>query len=265
MRVGVAPAQEAERVRETLEAAGWEIAQRIEAPGHVALAFRRGEQRAVRVVTSRGVVIALDSYEPDGFHVRHGSVSLAPRDEPDVDGDGRPDVVVARDEDGARCLAVIRIDESGAANLMPDDADALQEGACVARLEDVDGDGRVEAMVELAWPHLAIGPEIARFDAALVVREAGWRADGMPVVYIEREREARREELGVARERRDVGRAVRLAVEFAAIAHLTGASIAAQVGRYDDALAGLVLSEAERNRVASIRAVIAAGWRATWP
>ncbi len=261
MRVGVVPAEEAELIRERLEAAGWETWQELAAEGLVALAFRRGDERAVRVVTHRGVVIALDSHESDGVRVRHGSVSLVAPDDPGVDRIGRHEVVVARDQDGARCLAVIRIDESGAADLMEDDAEALQEGACVARFEDVDGDGRVEAMVELAWPDLAMGTEVARVDVALVEREAAWRADGMPVVYVEREREARREELQEARERRDVGRAVRLAVEIAAIAHLTGASIAAQVRRYDDALAGLVLSVAERDRVASIRAVIAAGWR----
>ena len=261
MRVGVVPAEEAELVRATLEAAGWETAQRIEADGQIALGFVRGEQRAVRVVTSRGVVIALDSHESDGIRARDGRVSLIERDDPDVTGDGRADVVVVREESDARCLALMTIDERGAAQLMPDDADELQEGACVNRFEDVDADGRLEAIVALSWPDLAIGPEVPRVDVALQRRESAWRADPMPVVFVDREREARAQALAVAREHRNVGRAVRLAVEIAAFAHLTGAAVAAQVQRYDAALAGLVLREAERDRVNSIRGVVASGWR----
>ena len=53
-----------------------------------------------------------------------------------------------------------------------------------------------------------------------------------------------------------------IGVELAALAHLAGAAMSAQVERFDAALAGMVLSEAEAARAAEIRGAIAAGWRA---
>jgi hypothetical protein len=270
MRVGVDPAAEAARVAGTLRDAGFEVRQRAEGEAFVALAFARPDGRkAIRVVTRRGVVVALDSHEADGVRERHGAVRLVALDAErghDVDGDGRPEVVVARDADGASCLAIVRLAADGRATVAPTDAEALAPGACPAALEDVDGDDVREALVELRWPQLALEPRaVPSLRAALVHDDGAWRASGMPVVYAARERRRREEALTEARRALDVAEAVRLAVELAALAHLTGASVAAQVERFDGALAGLVLTEAQLARVEAIRAVIGAGWQADAP
>lgn len=266
LRVGVDPVEEARVVEGRLTESGWGTAQRVEGEGFVALAFEHPDgRRAVRVVTSRGVAVALDSHEPDGIRERHGPVSLVELDEADVDRDGRPEVVAARDQDGGRCIAILQVGGDGLVQVAPTDAEELAPGACPSALEDVDGDGVREVLVELRWPELALDEAAPTVRAALVADEGAWRATGAPVSYLERETERRLGLLARARQRLDVAASARIAVELAALAHLGGASPAAQVRRFDDALAGMVLTEAEQARVAEIRAVLAAGWRAPEP
>jgi hypothetical protein len=266
MRVGVDPVDEAVRVTRTLTEAGFQVTQRAEGDGFVALAMARSDgRRAVRVISSRGVVVALDSHEPDGVRERHGPVRIVELDADrgyDVDRDGHPEVVVARGEDGPPCLAIVRIADDGRATVAPTDAEALAPGACPTALEDVDGDEIREVLVELRWPQLSLDERVPTLRAALVHDDGAWRATGMPVVYVQRERARRERALAESRDELDVPTAVRLAVELAALAHLTGASVAAQVERFDRALAGLVLSREEVDRIATIRAVIGAGWQA---
>ncbi len=261
MRVGVDPEAEAAEVEAGLAAAGWARTQRVAGSGYVALGFTRGEERAIRVVTARGVTAALDSHEGDGVRVRHGAVRLDER-EPDVDGDGSPEVVIARDAEDGPCLAVLRIGEAGQVTLAPDDAEALQPGSCVGALRDVDGDGVVEALARLRWPEVAVGAEVAEVEAALVLEEGAWRSRGAPTGYAEAERERRAEALARARAARDLPRALRLAVELAALAHLDGATVSAQVERFDASLDGLVLTEEVSVAVDAARALIASGWGA---
>lgn len=266
LHVGVSPREEAASVRAQLEAAGWELTREAETPRFVALAFRRGEdQRAVRVISARGVVAALDSHEPDGVRLRHGPVTLADPAVRDFDGDGSEELVVLREGGPMPCLAVLRFDDEGGVRAAADDAASLREGACVARHEDVDGDGTLEAIVPLSWPELSLADPPATVEVALVARDGGWHADGMPSRYVERLRTAEDAALASARAARDVRRAATVAVEIAALAHLTGASVAAQVRRFDEALSGLVLSDAERDELAAIRAVIGSGWREPEP
>ncbi len=266
LRVGVSPQDEAASVRAALEAAGWETTREVESARFLALAFRRGEEgRAVRVITSRGVVAALDSHEPDGIRARHGRVTLAEPATRDVDGDGDEELIVLREGGASPCLAVLRFEADGSARAIADEAAPLRAGACVARLEDVDGDGSIEAIVPLDWPELSMAEPAASIDVALGARDGGWRADAIPVAWAQRARQAREEALAAVRTARDVGRTVNVAVELAALAHLTGASVAAQTERFDAALSGLVLTDAERDRVTEIRAVIAAGWREPEP
>ena len=265
IRVGVDPVEEAARVEETLTRAGWERTRRIDGEGFVALAFARNDRRAVRITTSRGIAVALDSHEPDGVRLRHGAVSLIEGDASDLDGDGRVDVVVSREEGSERCLAVLRIAEDGDATVAPIEAEALAPGACASELADIDGDGVVEALVTLRWPDLAIDGQVATLTAVLVLEDGGWRAGPMPVAYVEREEASRRDALMAARAARDVPSAARLGVELAALAHSSGAALSAQIARLDAALSGLVLTETQAAEVAAVRAVIAAGWQAPTP
>ncbi|MEC7524811.1 MAG: VCBS repeat-containing protein [Myxococcota bacterium] len=263
VRVGVDPRAEAEAIERALTDAGWSLATRREAPDFVALAFTRDEQRAIRLVTRRGVVLALDSHELDGLRIRHGLVSLPEPPREDLDGDGRPDLLIAREEaDAPRCLAVVRVDEEGRAASLPIAGDALATGACASELVDVDGDGELEAVVALRWPELAMEGEVPAVEAPLVLSSEGWRPDGLPATHRDAELAPRLAALERARAELDVPQAARLGVELAALAHLAGAAMSAQVERFDAALAGMVLSEAEAARAAEIRGAIAAGWRA---
>lgn len=266
LRVGVDPASEADAVARALEAAGFEETQRVSGSGFVALAFARGSdgRRAVRVVTRIGVAVALDSHESDGVRVRHGHVRLVEHGaaEHDLDRDGRPEVVVARAEDGGgECLAIIRLFPDGRARAARVEAENVAPGSCASALDDVDGDGRVEVIVEVGWPALALSASsVPALRVALGAEEGGWRAGATPAAFVERERAERRRALADARARLDVAAASRLGVELAALANVAGATPDAQVRWYDEALAGLVLREDERDRVRAVRAYIAAGW-----
>lgn len=262
MRVGVDPEVEAARVERALLDAGWRTTARVDGEGFVALGFEREEQRAVRVVTRRGVAASLDSHEPDGVRERHGPVRLV-EEVLDVDHDGVPELTLARGDADDACLAVIEIDEDGRVTLMADDAEALQPGSCVTALEDVDDDETLEALALLRWPELALEDEVAEVRAVLTLEEGAWRARGVPSAYGEVERARREEALAQARATRDLPRALRLAVELTALAHLDGATVARQVERFDGALAGLVLTEPAAEVAARVRAVIASGWGAT--
>lgn len=247
---------------QTLEQGGYRLAQRAEAPEVIALAFVRDDgRRAIRVVSRIGVAVALDSHESDGVRLRHGNVRLWEPGVGDIDRDGRSEIVVAREEAGERCIAIIRIEEDGRPTAPPIGTDIVAPGRCPSALEDVDGDGRLEVIVELEWPELAMDPhEIPSLRVALGAREGGWPAGPMPFEYEQREREEREARLAEARARFDVPLASRLGVELAALANLAGATFAAQAARYDQALAGLVLREHERDMADAIRAFIARGW-----
>src|SRR5690606_26313548 len=143
VRVGTDPEREAEAVARGLEAGGYRATQRIAGDGFVALAFVReaDDRRAVRVITRIGVAVALDSHETDGVRIRHGAVRLIETGArgDDVDLDGRPEVVVARDGEEGTCIAVIRIAEDGRPSAPAIEAEALAPGRCASSLEDVDG------------------------------------------------------------------------------------------------------------------------------
>jgi hypothetical protein len=265
-RVGVDVASEARAVEEALVRAGYTRTQRIVGDEFVALAFVRtaDDHRAVRVVTRNGLAVLLDSHESDGVRVRHGDVRLIEQVAHDIDGDGRPEIVVARDGDPT-CIAVLRVTDTGAVRAARIESGAVAEGACASSLEDIDGDRRPEALVTLAWPELSIGDRVPSIRAVLVWSDGAWIANGTPEAFAERERTARITALERARNTRDLSDVHRLAIELAAIANLTGAPRASQLARYDEALAGLVLREEELARVREVRARIAAGWAVLHP
>src|SRR5690606_6496165 len=104
-----------------------------------------------------------------------GNVRLVePGPGPDLDRDGHPEIVVARAEPGRECLAIVRILENGRARAARIEADAVAPGSCASALDDVDGDGRAEAIVELEWPELAFDEaSVPALRVALAAEDGG--------------------------------------------------------------------------------------------
>lgn len=261
LQVGVDPYEEARAVEESLSRAGWELCEWIEGRTFVALAMvqpDRGE-RAVRIVTRRGIAMTMDvpgdqSAQPVGL--------LDPAEGEggqDLDGDGREEVVLWRWDPvrRRRCLAVARVVAEGYVVPVPAELEGLGGQACIESLRDVGGDGRPEALV--TWRL----DEHARASVPAVQVPLAWRDDGfVPAprgmdAWWDAERTRREEELARARAARDVETSYTLAVELAAIARARGEPVRAQVLAFDEALRGLVLTEAQAEALRETRDRIA--------
>jgi len=113
LAAGVDPAEEADRVALQLGRAGFVVDRRLEGGGAVALAARRRRDgaSAVRVVTRRGVVVALDA--PDVRHPGRLAVRLpeaARFERRELDGYVELPVEVVSD---VVCTAVVVVDAGG--------------------------------------------------------------------------------------------------------------------------------------------------------
>ncbi|MGF1467909.1 MAG: FG-GAP repeat domain-containing protein [Sandaracinaceae bacterium] len=265
LAVGVEPTEEAAHVAAMLAELGYREVRRVEGERFVAVELVTADERhAVRVVSTRGVVLALDSHEPDGVHLRDGPVELVATVATDLDGDGAEEVAV-RLWDRARerhCLALVRIDGEGWPSPVTLEAGRVQRDACAARVSDVDGDGRAEVLVDLRWPRLALeGGEVPSLAVPLLPGDGAWRAVRAPATFTTEEAATREVALERARAAADVARAHRLGLELAALAHLRGEPAAAQLEAYDGALQGMVLPGAAVPAVDHARVLIAEGWR----
>lgn len=264
-RAGVAPHREARRVVNHLEGAGYSVRKRIEGETFVALAFARPQDgaSAVRIITRRGIAVALDA--PTEGRPAAGRVGLrAPRgDHHDLDGDGRPEIAV-RLHDARRertCVAVMRVLQDGRVVEMGLRRDPTPT-RCIERLHDVDGNGSLEALMGIRYPELAMGrtPEVF---LPLVSEGDEWVVATPPALegYWNRARARRKRAVERAREDVDIRAGYRLAVEMAALARGRGEPTRAQVRAFDDALRGLVPSEAQARRIERVRRYIEAGWK----
>src|SRR5687768_12724717 len=103
--MGVDPEREADAVVGTLNRGGYVLERREIISSAVVLELRNSEDfRAIRVVTTRGVALSLDSLEPDGMRARDGAVRLFDLEQADVDRDGRDEIAIAT-ERGIDCLS----------------------------------------------------------------------------------------------------------------------------------------------------------------
>jgi hypothetical protein len=265
LQVGVDPAVEAEAVAAALSRAGFRVRTRVDGDRFTALSFvhRQDATTAIRVITSRGVALALDAAGADA-----PLDLLAPpergdhRARLDVDGDGHDEVVVrATDAALARdCLQVLRISEDGVVRDIPARGD-LPSGPCIETLHDVNADGAADAIAVIRFPDLA-RDHVPSLAVPLIVRDGSWSPAGRAAaVHFDDQRTARRSALATARDQVDVEHAYRLAVELAAIERFTGADTPAQIAAFDTALSGLVVDEPQSRAIAAARAAIAAGWR----
>lgn len=269
LQAGVDPGAEADALASGLERAGFVIATRVETERWVALEARRGGdegQRAIRVVTSRGAALVLDSHEPDGLLPRHGRIELLPSPRApshDLDGDRRDEVLVGAWHGAQRCVLPFRVAEDGTIAPVPPELDVLGAGACIESFRDVDGDDRLEAIAVVRLPALARA-EVPAVEAPLVRGQSGaFRAGPAPVRFVAEERARRERALDVAVRELDREEVYRLALELAALVRIAGSGRDAQLAAFDGAIARIVLDEAMAADVRRAREVIAHGWATT--
>lgn len=271
LRFGVDPRAEADATVAAHQERGEALALRIEGLHFTALGFadREGRAKSVRVSTVRGIALALG-----GEAAKTPSYALVPSPLPttqDADGDGFEEVFVREGEGEAACLRVFRVLDVGFVDEVPVGVRRFGAALCADEVEDLDGDGRAELVVNAVLSGFVAERER---DGQPRVRFALWAKDHAFVLdaasaresaQLEGERKAREDDLGEARRVLDVARALRLAVELAAISHVAGEPPAAQLRAFDAALSGLVLSEQHAQSAAAARARIRDTWNANLP
>jgi hypothetical protein len=249
LRFGVNPFDEADTLARQFEDAGSRVPLKVR--GQYFSAFgvvdARGRPSAVRVVTARGVELALDSREAgpleDALAYRLLPSPIAGTQ--DVDGDGFEEVLIERWEGalGHGCIELHRVRDVGFVDPVALPDRALGEPACVESARDVDGDGKAELLFVVRL--LSLG-------------RAGARAPELPLVLwaVEHRFEVRppagalaaellslrQGAIELARMRGDSDSVYRLAFELALLTALTGADAASRRAKFDqllgDALAG---------------------------
>ncbi len=259
LRVGVDPHEEARAVEASLAEGGFRVRTRSEGATFVALGLEheaRGET-AVRVLTRRGIGLAIDV--PGEQSAQPVGVVMSGSDGADLDGDGLEEVVLFRLDPvrERRCLAVVRVSDEGFVVPVPARLEGLGEQPCIEDLRDVGGDGRPEALVGWRLDELARGV-VPRVMVPFAWGGRGFSPEGRAfAAHWSSERRSREDALREARSARDVEAAYVLAVELAAIERARGAPVRAQVLAFDDALRGLVLTEAQARALAEARERIA--------
>jgi hypothetical protein len=156
--LGVDPESEANALAEQLRARGLHEARRIRGKTFTALGFATATENApqsdVRVITGRGIALALEARAPNALeHGERYALLPAPyRGTLDADGDGFDELFVSRTPlpTGERCTLVYRVRDSGfvdevttdnyALARVPDVQDAAwQEPFCAGSGEKADG------------------------------------------------------------------------------------------------------------------------------
>ena len=259
--VGVDPAVEASAQIDGLEGDGYGRVARVDGDGWVSFAMTRSDGASLaRVVTSRGVVIAIDETAPLLGHTRGVlDVEPAPPSGTDVDGDGSLDVLLARTESDRRCLLVAHLGENGTAAALALDPEGLPSGVCLESFRDVDGNRTPEAIVRVRAYELA-RDVVPTVDRPLERDEAGvYRATAPASRFLADERRERDARLMRARATPAPEDAYTIAVELALLSFLADETAEVQLEAFDAAISGVVLDEELVVAVHRARGLIAAG------
>jgi hypothetical protein len=261
LAVGVDPAEEARTLSETLADDGYRVTRTVDEDGWSAFAMTRTDGASLaRLVTRRGVVVALDE-TPMPLSPPRGvlDVEPSPPSGTDLDRDGTPDVVLARQERDRRCLMVVGVDDDGGARPLVVDTANLAVDVCLEEVRDVDGNEAPEAIVRVRARALARGV-VPAADLPLERDADGvYRRVDPAERFVAVERAAREARLAAARSVPDAEAAYTAAVELALVAFVAGDAPDAQVAAFDDAMNGIVLDVDLLTAVHFARGEIAAG------
>lgn len=253
IRVGLDPWAEAKELTRLYAERGEGLALKLAGRDFTALGFmdRSGRSTRARVVTRRGIEVALDPEASTPLSAARTYALIAgPFSETqDVDRDGFEEVFIERRSAQQHCLLVYRVRDVGYVDAVPVEVFTFGRDLCPSAVEDVDGDGRAELLVNIALPEFDL-------DSLPEVRAVLWAHSHRFVLnaepqkleqFLHAQEHERERDLQQARSKRKRGDVLRLAVELAALAHLRGASVDEQIARLDGALHGLRLHPHERD------------------
>jgi len=261
---GVVPEEEAERVTAYLERAELRLVARVDVGGAIALGFHRerDHHRAIRVITPDGVSLSLESHPDDGVTPSAGPIELdLDRSGHDLDGDHRLDIVVNRTEPHRTCMLVIEVTEDGHLEPLRVDAIDLPPDVCLEALEDLTGDGTMEAIVGTYAPDLAL-TRWPRAPMPLERDEAGvYRRTPPAVAFLETRTAHIDAALAAARRAEDHPECLTLAIERALLLTAAGQSIERQLTAFDEAIGSTVWPEGMAAELDRTRALLARGVR----
>jgi hypothetical protein len=251
LRVGVDPEVESSAVLAGLERAGWTLDERIASRRFVAFSARRGEAGAVRVITERGLALALPDVGTEEDAARWALDSEATGN--DLSGDGVDDVVARVDDLDRRCSTLYVVTSSGEIGAASVAAGERFADACIEELVDLDGELPVEAIASSRFFDLAHGPP-PRLRMPLVLDEGAFvpAREQIRAAFIGVERGRLAPRVARATALGDVEDGFRLAVELALLAWFEGQARGAQVQAMDEVLAAFTLDssyEEARERV----------------
>lgn len=154
--VGASPNAELDILRRHLEGHGFRITQLRHGDGLAALVAEDDNGRtALRITTPRGVALAMDA--PHSPEHRFDRLALAAQEQPDIDADGHPDVIIEGYDSALdrHCLAVLHADETGALRERTLGLPSLDAQWC---LRSLSSSGPLEGHFELRWPWLPFSP-----------------------------------------------------------------------------------------------------------
>jgi hypothetical protein len=259
LAVGVDPATEAQSLEAALSASGMRVTREVRGENWFAFAMTRADGASLaRVVTHRGVVVALDE-SASALAPARGVLDVRDAPPRDVDGDGTVDVVLVRTESDRTCEMIVGVDADGATHALVVDASTLPADACIEDVRDVDGSATPEAIVRVRAHALARGV-VPTADLPLERDATGvYRRVDPAERFVASERSFRATRLAAARAVPDAGGVYTLAIELALVSYVAGEAPDAQLAAFDDAIAGVVLDVDQLQAVHDARIAIAAG------
>ncbi|HKU44305.1 MAG TPA: hypothetical protein VJR89_39370, partial [Polyangiales bacterium] len=251
LRFGVDPYAEAEAVIEGQKGRGYPLAQRVGGENFIALGFmdKGGRSSAVRILTVRGIAVALDDREATPFEpgIRYALLAGPVSGTQDADRDGFEEVFVEQRSQGEVCLRVYRVRDVGTVDPVLTDTQVLSETVCPRAAVDLDGDRVVELLTEVPLNGFDLRPA-PRLLVPLWADQHRFVARAQTAAqrsWVTQQKKRREVELQEARARLDYKAAFARAVELSAFAYLEGADPKGQVAVFDRALGGMVLEPQE--------------------